>query len=398
MARVLCAWELGGGMGHATRLLAVAERLRARGHEVIFALRDLFLPGQLIAGRDFPLLQAPVWQARSRGMPDPVSYPELLFRFGYLDPKALTPMVRAWQGLLHSAEPELVLFDHAPTALVAAQGMVIQRIIIGNTFTVPPLTSPMPAFITEREVPQERLRQAEERVTRTIDTVAREMGASGIQTLGDLFEVERTLLCSFPELDHYPGRANGTYVGPILEPSGQKPPQWPEGRSARVFAYLKAEHPATRPVLDALTRMQVRSVIHCPDLSPTEQAQRSEGSLQVVREPVAIQQAVKEADAVICHGGLGTVTTALQGGTPVMALPGQQEQQILASRLAETGAGQRGRAGEESGYEENIAQLLENATYRERARGFAETYRAWDPERVADWVAGECQLVLSERA
>ena len=41
MARYLFAWELGGDYGHLARLLPVALELRARGHEVVFAVRDL---------------------------------------------------------------------------------------------------------------------------------------------------------------------------------------------------------------------------------------------------------------------------------------------------------------------------------------------------------------------
>ena len=41
MARILFAWELGGDYGHLARLLPVAQALKAGGHEVVFAVRDL---------------------------------------------------------------------------------------------------------------------------------------------------------------------------------------------------------------------------------------------------------------------------------------------------------------------------------------------------------------------
>ena len=41
MSGILCVWELGAGYGHLGRLLPVALQLRERGHEVVFALRDL---------------------------------------------------------------------------------------------------------------------------------------------------------------------------------------------------------------------------------------------------------------------------------------------------------------------------------------------------------------------
>ena len=41
MARVLVAWELGAGYGHIERIAPVAGRLRARGHTLAYAFRDL---------------------------------------------------------------------------------------------------------------------------------------------------------------------------------------------------------------------------------------------------------------------------------------------------------------------------------------------------------------------
>ena len=40
MARVLCAWELGSGLGHIGRIVPIARELRALGHEVVMVLRD----------------------------------------------------------------------------------------------------------------------------------------------------------------------------------------------------------------------------------------------------------------------------------------------------------------------------------------------------------------------
>ena len=41
MSRYLFAWELGANLGHLTRLVPVARALAKRGHEVLFATRDL---------------------------------------------------------------------------------------------------------------------------------------------------------------------------------------------------------------------------------------------------------------------------------------------------------------------------------------------------------------------
>ena len=55
MSRIFIAWELGGGMGHIQRLYPVAKGLRARGHEVVFAVRDLYRSEPWLVAEGFPL-------------------------------------------------------------------------------------------------------------------------------------------------------------------------------------------------------------------------------------------------------------------------------------------------------------------------------------------------------
>lgn len=39
MSRILFAWELGENYGHLMRLAPVADKLRAAGHQLLFAVR-----------------------------------------------------------------------------------------------------------------------------------------------------------------------------------------------------------------------------------------------------------------------------------------------------------------------------------------------------------------------
>lgn len=125
MARFLLAWELGGGMGHVMRLAPIAHALHAQGHALHLVLRDLSgadaALGDLASSPRVTLWQAPMWLPQLRGLPAPAVYAELLFRAGYLDATRLLSLVRAWQALLDAIAPDLLLADHAPTALLAAR-------------------------------------------------------------------------------------------------------------------------------------------------------------------------------------------------------------------------------------------------------------------------------------
>jgi hypothetical protein len=64
MSRVLMAWELGANMGHLDRMLLTARVLRRRGHEVVFALKDLSRAHGRVVGEGFAVMQSPIWLPR----------------------------------------------------------------------------------------------------------------------------------------------------------------------------------------------------------------------------------------------------------------------------------------------------------------------------------------------
>ena len=167
MARIVMAWELGGGMGHVVPLSQIAQALVARGHDVHFVLRDLSGAAEALRGLarhpQVRLWQAPVWLAQLTGAPLPVSYAELLFRAGYLDARRLSGLADAWRSLFDALQPQLLVADHAPTALLAARGRPMARALVGTGFFVPPATTPMPAFRDWDRPDAARLAQSEAR-------------------------------------------------------------------------------------------------------------------------------------------------------------------------------------------------------------------------------------------
>ena len=59
MPTVLLAWELGGGYGHAVRVVRLATELRATGHRVVAAVREPSRVAGLCNNGDFTLLESP---------------------------------------------------------------------------------------------------------------------------------------------------------------------------------------------------------------------------------------------------------------------------------------------------------------------------------------------------
>lgn len=65
------------------------------------------------------------------------SYSELLSLMGHLDPAVLVGYLAAWRELFTSLSADLVIADHAPTALLAAHSLNLPACAIGTGFVLP---------------------------------------------------------------------------------------------------------------------------------------------------------------------------------------------------------------------------------------------------------------------
>jgi hypothetical protein len=123
-----------------------------RGHEIIFALRELSRATRFFDLSETTLVQAPVWLRRSR-LPPSLSYAEILNRVGYLDADDLTALLGGWQELLRMVKPDLMIAEHSPTALIAARLEGVRRVTLGTGFETPPRVAPIPAIQPWRKTP-----------------------------------------------------------------------------------------------------------------------------------------------------------------------------------------------------------------------------------------------------
>jgi hypothetical protein len=350
MARLLMAWELGGGMGHVVPLSQLAQALIDRGHQVDFVLRDLAGAcdglGALATHPRVRLWQAPIWTAQLQGVAPPISYAELLFHAGYLDARRLLSLVQAWRNLFAAIQPQLLLADHAPTALLAARtvgGMATA--VLGTGFFIPPAVAPMPSFREWERVDPARLAQTEARALATCNALLAQFEAAPLAALHDLVAADQQFLLTWPELDHYgsSGRQAAHYWGPLPARDQGGPVLWPASEAhdprPRLFAYLKGEYGGVERVLQCLRAGPWLSLVHVTGLRPDMRQRFSAANLAFSDGPVAMAEALGQAQAVLCHAGSGTVCTALQAGVPVLMLPMHAEQLLFARRVSAAQAG-----------------------------------------------------------
>ncbi|MBK8119318.1 MAG: hypothetical protein IPK39_08995 [Sulfuritalea sp.] len=95
---------------------AAGAPLRDQGHEVHWMVTQPAVVGDFLAGAGFTGFAAPSVPEATRPGP-PLTYADILLRFGYAEPRALFGLVGGWREAMRLTGARLVLADHAPTAL-----------------------------------------------------------------------------------------------------------------------------------------------------------------------------------------------------------------------------------------------------------------------------------------
>jgi MGT family glycosyltransferase len=298
------------GGGNVPPVLALADRLRARGHAVramgSAALADRF------AAEDVPYVARDVlteW-----------------------DSSALARDV-----LAEAAQADLIVSDYMlPGALCGAEASHRPSVALVHTLYA--------ANLDDRGglLPMQ--------MAATVDGVAAvraELGVRPVATFGELLDRAATILVTCPEELDLPMAArpaNVRYVGPVLEGPGDdaawRPPGVDDGRPLVVAGLGTTpmdEGPVLQRVLTALADAPVRVIATVGDhLDPDELTAPDNVHLtRYVRHSAVLPW----ASAVVSHAGLGTVLAALAHGLPLVCLPLGREQPLNAAAVERVGAG-----------------------------------------------------------
>lgn len=394
MASILFAWELGSDYGHLARQLPIARELAARGHRPVFAVRDLLGAERIIVPHGFDVFQAPLWLGKLTNLPPAISYPEMLMRFGFLDPVALTGILRAWRNLMAGIRPDLVVFDHAPTGLLATRGMDVARLNVGDGFCIPPATRPLPPLRWWQRENMARLADSEAHVLAAANQALLALGAPPMSHLGELSESCESLFLSFPELDHYRGREGGEFVGPVFLLGQGKPVVWPAVDGPRVFAYLKPGHAGLENILHALKSLPASVVVHVPGVARKLVADFSRENMVLSPDLLDMEMLRHDCDLCLYHGGVGTTAAMLLAGKPLVLFPMHMEQEMTARRLAELGVAVKAMAEDKGGLARILKQTLANPALGEAARRFASAHEGYDQAATVQLAADRCERLL----
>ncbi|MGB1884984.1 MAG: glycosyltransferase [Gammaproteobacteria bacterium] len=375
MARILFTWELGGGSGHVRPYVDIITTLLTQGHEVSFALRNLHVAQPVLGDLNVRCFQAPYLLPRFCDVVLPVDCSsKVLVNNGYDHADHLSGLIAGWRNLYEVIAPDVIIFDYSPTAMLAARNWPAGRIAIGTGFHLPPSIDPLPRFDGTYD---EQAHGLDRRLLAVINEAGAHYGVQPLARVSELFAADRTLLRTFPELDHYQQRREGEYVGVLPAPTGAEP-QWPAAPGKRVFAYLKPFE--TLPaLLKILHESRHSTIVHGDGIPAALEQQFDTETITFSKKPVDMKGVCRDADFAITNAGHGTAAELLLGGVPSLLLPLAAEQDLVAANVERLGAGLVAPKRAPAGMAQKISRLCLEPDFRTAAAAFADRYREFDP-------------------
>ena len=231
-------------------------------------------------------------------------------------------------------------------------------------------------------------RHLDQHLARALEALAQRLGSvKAPRSMAELFPEQACVLCTWAELDHFDRPGEPAYVGPVWGDLAQGPQagfKRAEGEGPKVLAYLNLIDKRYDLLWQALTAAGADVLVLSPGGTPwAHEAARGWG-VEVVDHPVGLAPLLAQADAVVNHGGMATCSMALLAGKPLLVLPQNAEQGILAHRLARRGlATATVRLRDKANLRQRVTTLLDGSP-REPVAALAARYSGYTPAAAID--------------
>lgn len=334
MKTILFAWERGGGLGHIANLTRFSAVMKRHDVRPVFVLRQ---PEAIqLLNADARAIQAPPWPADiegGNGAPrSTATMHDQLVSAGLADEQGLRSMLRAWDGILATTAPDLVVADYAPAASLMARGR-IPLIITGNGFTAPP--GDMRRFpLLHRVTPP---RWNEDQTLQTVNRALQSLNRPALEHLPQIFAGDAQIILTFPVLDPYDLQRSEGLAGPVLD---SLPLEGQKGASD-VFVYLSQGVVSRLPfdIVQTLLPLANRLVISAPDMTREQSDILARNGARMSSHHLPLSETLASSRLVVHFGGGGVAAHAIAAGIPQLIFATHIEQLLSGLQIEKAGLG-----------------------------------------------------------
>ena len=350
MARILLCWELGTDYQHLLSLQSVAHFYQRRGYDIWVAGRDVTKLKRLFSGVKIHVVQAPFSDSTAElGLEKqaPRSYADFLRRCGYHHEDALSGLVNAWRTLFSFIQPDLLLCDHAPTALLAARDLLanghsVAKVAVGMPFSVPDDNRPAGVFFTG-DLAKNDIVRYEDDLVKVINKVCIEFSIPRIDNLADLFsDLKKCIFQTYSELDHYGYRSaeqrfKTSYIGALV-PEFSDPAVFPHFKGPKIYCHVKGSA-ETSVLLKTLQAIECSAIVLADGIPDSIINAHQSRHICYVDKPVSMRDVLEKSTFAILNGSINSVSLFMRAGIPLALFPLHIEQFLMTKRVEALNAG-----------------------------------------------------------
>lgn len=391
---VLFVWELGGNYGHLMRILPFAERLRSFGCLISFLVADTHIAEEVLLPRGFAF-EKTFTRYHQTEQKAPSCFADLLRWAGFNTAQMLLRSVDEYVAYFRDNEIGVVVGDYSPCAAVAAKAAGISYFAVGNGFEIPPQTHPLPSIRPWDNVSESDIKISCNQVLSVINEVLGGYKKQPIDSVSGIFDIERSFIASYPELDHYGQRPVGKYIG-LTNVQASSDAGLPKNFSPSIFAYVSNASISNDSIVEALGREHAKTLLVCRGYNNKKEMP---SNIFHSHHPVDFAKFIYGVSIMVTNANAGTVISGLLHGIPQVLIPRTIEQTLFACRVVEMGAGIMLRGVViPSDVTSAIRILTSNGTYRDAAREFAGRYankNVLDIGYIPGIIGNICQQIIS---
>jgi len=310
-----------------------------------------------------------------------------LHSIGFNDPQGLASLMAAWTSLFELVDPDLIVFDHSPTALLAARSHRAKRALQGLGFFAPPAVSPLPVIHSEPGSDPSQLARDENEVLAITNEALTRTALQPLRRLADIYsDIDLNLLMTYEELDPFSPRSDLRYWG-VQSSCPTTPPRWPRVDGKRVFAYLKPA-PGLPDVIGVLNELALPTILFGTWVDDKAKLKFESSTLTLVGDPVDIGAVAEQCDLAILNGTHGTTAEMLLRGVPVLQIPIFVEQALTAKATEAIGAGLMVNPRDAASVKAGLNQMINTAQYSQAAGRFAAKHADTDGDQLLEEMIG----------